>query len=86
MSRSCDMFESQVGSNTCRFRAHSQRKFHNIYELLRPNRDSEIYVLQCSPVSENLLDNSDYFFHTYERKSSQLCVHALLKMFKVNFS
>ena len=77
MSRSCDMFESQVNSNTCRFRAQSQRKFHNIYELLRPNRDSEIYVLQCSPVSENLLDNSDYFFHTQERKS------VLLIQFKV---
>ena len=81
MSRSCDMFESQVNSNNCKFLAHSQRKFTNIYELLKPKLNAEIYVLQCSPVSENLLDNSDYFFHTHERKSlTQFDLYFTLKI------
>ena len=65
------MFQYEQGGSNCKFRSQRQRKFTNIYELLVPETGSpgkDVWLLQCSPVSENILDNSDFFTHTRERK------------------
>ena len=65
------MFQYEQGGSNCKLRSQRQRKFTNIYELLVPETGSpakDVWLLQCSPVSENILDNSDFFTGTRERK------------------
>ena len=66
VSRSCDMFQVPHGSTNCKFYANSMQKFTNIYDYLKPSTSYHVYVLQCSPVSENIIVNSDHFTHTRE--------------------
>ena len=66
LGTSCDMFSSTSNSK-CHLEVWQNFKTAAIYDLLKPDVESTLFMMQCSGSQENMVSNSDLSNYNIQR-------------------